>query len=271
MVVIDAEGESLRIASAFTAGAPARLADRRANPDWSTMRLVTLNTWKGDGAYRRRLIAMAEGLRSETPDIVLLQESLGAPEARLDTAAYLAETLGMDHVAWHGRRKRRMVEGQELDCTSGVAVLSRMPILASRIIALPSDPEDGERAALAARIGQVEYVSLHLTHLADGAALRRNQLETILRQIDIGPSLLGGDFNAEPASMLFDELQMADSRTLAGIAAVPTCEGRCIDHVMAVGWLPRIDDVRLVLTEAHDGVIPSDHAGLAADFGHPAP
>lgn len=235
------------------------------------MRLVTLNTWKGDGAYHRRLIAMAEGLRAENPDIVLLQECLRAPEARLDTAAYLAKTLGMDHVAWHGRRKRRMVEGQGLDCTSGVAVLSRMPILASRIIALPLDPEDGKRAALAVRIGQVEYVSLHLTHLADGAVLRRIQLEAILSQIDIGPSLLGGDFNAEPASMLFDGLPTADCRALAGIAAVPTCEGRCIDHVMAVGWSPRIDDVRLVLTEAHDGVIPSDHAGLSADFRHPAP
>jgi endonuclease/exonuclease/phosphatase family metal-dependent hydrolase len=90
-------------------------------PDWSTMRLVTLNTWKGDGAYHRRLIAMTAGLRAENPDIVLLQECLRAPEARLDTAAYLAETLGMDHVAWHGRHKRRMVESQELDCTSGVA------------------------------------------------------------------------------------------------------------------------------------------------------
>lgn len=233
------------------------------------MRLVTLNTWKGDGAYHRRLIAMAEGLGAEDPDIVLLQECLRAPEVRLDTAACLAETLGMEHVAWHGRHKRRMVEGQELNCTSGVAVLSRVPILASRIIALPTDPEDGERAALAVRIGQVEYVSLHLTHLADGAPLRRLQLEAILRQIDIGPSLLGGDFNAQPASMLFDGLPMTDCRALAGIGTLPTCEGRCIDHVMAVGWSPRIDDVRLVLTEAHDGVIPSDHAGLAADFGLP--
>lgn len=162
-----------------------------------------------------------------------------------------------------------MVEGKKLDSTSGVAILSRMPILASRVIALPQDPEDGERAALAVRIGQVEYISLHLTHLTDGAALRRIQLEAILRQIDIGPSLLGGDFNAGPASMLFDGLPMVDCRTLAGITAVPTCEGRCIDHVMVVGWLPRIDDVRLVLTEAPDGVIPSDHAGLAADFELP--
>jgi endonuclease/exonuclease/phosphatase family metal-dependent hydrolase len=233
------------------------------------MRLVTLNTWKGDGAYHRRLVAMAEGLRAENPDIVLLQEALRAPEVRLDTAAYLAETLGMDYVAWHGRHKRRMIEGQEFDCTSGVAILSRVPIVASRIIALPSNPADGERAALSVRIGQVEYVSLHLTHLADGAALRRIQLETILRQIDNGPALLGGDFNAEPASILFDGLPMADCRTLAGIGAVPTCECRCIDHVMAVGWSPVIDDVRLVLTEAADGIVPSDHAGLAADFGLP--
>jgi hypothetical protein len=65
---------------------------------------------------------------------------------------------------------------------------------------------------------------------------------------------------------LFNGLPIADCRTLAGIAAVSTCEGRCIDHIMAVGWSPRIDDIHLVLTAAHDGVIPSDHAGLAADF-----
>ena len=111
----------------------------------AAMRLITLNTWKGDGAYHRRLIAMADGLAAENPDIVLLQECLRAPEARLDTAACLAETLGMDHVAWHGRRKARLVEGREFDCTSGVAILSRLPILASRTIMLPVAAADERR------------------------------------------------------------------------------------------------------------------------------
>ena len=34
------------------------------------LRIVTLNTWKGDGAYRARLEAMAVGLATLQPDLV---------------------------------------------------------------------------------------------------------------------------------------------------------------------------------------------------------
>lgn len=32
-----------------------------------TLRLVTLNTWKGDGAYAKRLAAMTAGLAALSP------------------------------------------------------------------------------------------------------------------------------------------------------------------------------------------------------------
>jgi endonuclease/exonuclease/phosphatase (EEP) superfamily protein YafD len=117
----------------------------------------------------------------------------------------------------------------------------------------------------------MECVSLHLTHLIDDEVLRRAQLETILGRIQIGPALLGGDFNATPDAALFDGLPLTDCRILAGVPAAPTCEGRCIDHVMAAGWSPQVDDVRLVLSETTDGIAPSDHAGIAIDFGPSRP
>ena len=147
------------------------------------MRLVTLNTWKGDGAYAGRMDRMAEGLAELAPDVVALQEVLLAPALGCDTAAFLADALGLPAVTLPLRRKRRVVEGRAADSWSGLAVLSRRPILSHRTIPLPDDPRDGERAALAVELDldgiRVTVVTLHLTHLADGDALRRRQWDAI--------------------------------------------------------------------------------------------
>ena len=59
------------------------------------MRILTLNTWKCDGAYRPRLQAMAQGLAALAPDVILLQEVFATEDDRADTAGYLAQALSM--------------------------------------------------------------------------------------------------------------------------------------------------------------------------------
>jgi endonuclease/exonuclease/phosphatase family metal-dependent hydrolase len=225
------------------------------------MRLVTLNSWKGDGTYGRRLDAMAAGLSQLAPDIIALQEVLLAPSLGHDTAGHLATALGMTGVNLPLRRKQRDIQGQRADSWSGLAILSKHPILGSRAIALPMDDRDGERAALLARFDGFTLACLHLTHLADAGDLRIRQFQTIADGLD-GPAILAGDFNT-PADRL-DLGRFTDCRGALGVTASPTVlGGGCVDHVLAFGPKPHH------LHHALDPAAPcpaSDHWAVVADL-----
>jgi len=76
------------------------------------MRIVTINTGKCDGSYRRRLELLAAGLAALDPDVVALQEAFVACDGSADTAAYVARRLGLHASAARARRKPRTVEGR---------------------------------------------------------------------------------------------------------------------------------------------------------------
>ena len=242
------------------------------------LRVITLNTWKGDGPYLRRLAAMTAGLAALSPDIVALQETLAAPEAGYDTAAHLAARLGMTAATLPLRRKLRTVEGRRLESTSGLAVLARGPIRASRSVQLPDDPRDGERGALIAEIEMqarpITVACVHLTHLADADDLRRRQWQEVTAAVTgRGAAIVAGDFNAPIETFDLGGAGFADSRQACGHAPTSTLvddpSGPCIDHVLfspnrglaAAGW-------RTALGAAPPGcdVVPSDHRAVVADF-----
>ncbi|MBV8535152.1 MAG: endonuclease/exonuclease/phosphatase family protein [Alphaproteobacteria bacterium] len=237
------------------------------------MHLVTLNTWKGEGTYTKRLGAMATGLAALSPDIVTLQEVLAAPAVGYDTAGHLAAALHMTVARLPLRHKPRLVEGRTVDSTSGLAVLSRWPIRAQRSVPLTSDPRDGERAALTAEIAMPErsitIACLHLTHLADGKELRRTQWREVAAAMSgPGSAIVAGDFNASVAA--FDLHGFTDSRQACGKPETPTAiyesEPVCIDHVLskelrATGWHTALGDVPLGCD-----VLPSDHVAVMVDF-----
>ncbi|EKV27522.1 hypothetical protein C882_1368 [Caenispirillum salinarum AK4] len=244
--------------------------------------IVTLNTWKGDGAYRARLRLMAAGLAVLAPDVVLLQEALASADGGLDTAAHLADACALPHRVRHdGRRKARMVEGRRLDTTSGLAVLSRRPITGHRVVELPADPRDGDRQAVIARTTDAEGAAVviattHLTHLKDASVLRLAQRDAVLAALaDAGdrPVVLGGDFNAGPDDPVIAELS---GRRAGGVDWTPPTllpdDGRgradCLDHLFLLRGPWRVADVARVLDVADPatGRYPSDHAGVMAVF-----
>jgi endonuclease/exonuclease/phosphatase family metal-dependent hydrolase len=252
---------------------------------------MTLNTWKGDGAYKARLRLMAEEVGRLDPDILLLQECFAAPDLGHDTTAALAGATGFHSVSWPGRRKVRLCEGAEAVSTSGLAVLSRHPIRQWRTVPLPSDPRDGERAALFAEIdhpaGTILAVSLHLTHLRDAQALRRRQFEAIMTELaGVSPATIviaGGDFNAAADAEEFVNAsapsggRLVDCRRLAGAPAAATCPGNgdgaaCIDHILVRVWTDMEDwkgvGVSTVLDrpDPETGLLPSDHFGVRASI-----
>jgi endonuclease/exonuclease/phosphatase family metal-dependent hydrolase len=237
------------------------------------MRVITLNTWKGDGAYTQRLAAMAAGLHALAPDIVALQEALAAPAAGHDTAAHLATALGLDAATLPLRRKPRTVEGRVIDSTSGLVVLSRWPIRAQRAVPLTSDLRDGERAALIVEVAAprrpISIACVHFTHLANADELRRREWQEVQAAVaGCQTVIVAGDFNA-PIE-IFALGGFTDSRQACGAAAAPTyvdaTSAVCIDHVLcrgltATGW-------RAALGEAPPGcdVCASDHRAVVVDF-----
>ena len=241
------------------------------------MRVVTLNTWKGDGAYAARLAAMAEGLERLDPDVVLLQEVLDAPTLGLHTGHVLARHLRLNAVNLPLREKKRTVEGRQVDSRSGLAVLSRHPVRASLSIPLPSDAKDGERAALVVEIvsphGPLTVTNLHLTHL-DDADLRRRQLAAAQQVAKRpGTSLIGGDFNAEVDSFPLRGSGWSDCRTELGQPRRSTLvgqpDGPCLDHLLRAGHGRQPKSWRVDLDRVCEQGQPvfSDHCAIVVDFG----
>lgn len=237
------------------------------------MRIVTLNTWKNEGPYLRRLDLMARGLAALAPDVVCLQECF-AGEGR-DTAAHLAGALGLDRHVRPARAKPRRHKGAVVASTSGLAMLSRLPAVAEGACALVSDPADGERIAqrldLAAEGLSLRILNLHLTHLPgpDAARLRERQLGAALCWAGedlAGGLVVAGDLNAGAADPALAALKAQvgfEAGTFVGAWAGPA-----IDHLVLQepgGW--RVASRFRALDEVDpDGWLPSDHAAVVVDL-----
>ncbi len=242
------------------------------------LRIATLNTWKGDGDYPARLAAMIDGLTAENPDLIALQECLACPALGFDTAKALAEALGFDRATLDLRRKARRIGAIRADSTSGLAILSRWPIVGRHAAPLPEHPDDGDRAALLAEIqsphGPIILGSVHLTHLNQAADLRQAQWQRLIEAApDSDTVFLCGDFNAPAESFDLAASGFADSRTQCGTPARSTVIGApsaaCIDLVLFSDpgrWRPTAWQTALDRPRPPHGVTPSDHTAVIADF-----
>ncbi len=184
----------------------------RRPPESSGATLVSYNIRAGrDTDGRPNLGRVAALVDSVAADIVLLQEvDRGtARSGGVDQLAELRRLTGM-----HGVFGRSLFyDGGEY----GIALLSRWPILESRVTPLRAEPPEERagpahepRVALFARVdapsGPLSVVN---THLGAGAAgtYRRQELVALLAEIHRttgrrGPLVVGGDLNATPESDL---------------------------------------------------------------------
>jgi endonuclease/exonuclease/phosphatase family metal-dependent hydrolase len=251
------------------------------------MRILTLNTWKCDGAYRQRLAAMVRGLSAWQPDVVLLQEAFATDDGHADTARHLAQALGMIATVAPARHKVRVFEGHHCPSRSGLALLTREPPPAHHVLQLPSDPADGERIAQLARLvhqGQTFWMAnVHLTHLSHASALRAQQLATTLaalhRLAGASPMVVGGDFNSGPGHTEIDGLRDAPwhlCNPFDGLAKTThrTDDGRDLDldHLLLSGWPSNAVRHAAVVLDPRDaaaGPAASDHAAVMLDLDGP--
>lgn len=248
-----------------------------------TLRLVSLNTWKGEGDYPRRLVLMVQGLRALDADVIALQEDLCCEAAGLHTAGALARALGLHLNAVPARRKPRRIDGRDQDSSSGLAVLSRWPATQTRVLALPQDPRDGERVAQCVRLpcadGHWWLANLHLTHLSDRADLRQAQLATVLDALgDFARNeavVLCGDFNASASDLAIAGALGPLSDAFAGQAKTTHRDDAGRAHDLDQIFLragdeaaqPGVRHATVVLDRPDEtGVWPSDHFAVCADL-----
>jgi endonuclease/exonuclease/phosphatase family metal-dependent hydrolase len=260
------------------------------------LRLVTINTAKEDRPYRRRIDLLARGLQALSPDLVLLQETLNTPDPCYDTTLSLADALGLDAIQGPARRKPRRVCGEVIVAPAGLGLLTRLPVVAHETLTLPTDPSDGERIALFARVaipaGELLVINTHLTFLRNGAGVRRRQIEAIFNhpwlELPWTAAVLGGDLNTNLPELpdLFawvpEQWSLQDVYAAAGgpeprvtmPAYWASSYDRCLDYLISIARRgephPRWCDPAVVLTEPdEDGVYPSDHRGVMATLELP--
>lgn len=248
------------------------------------MRIVTLNTWKCDGDYDRRLVRMADGLGALVPDVVCLQECFAAPTEGADTARALAQATGLRVLATPNRSKLRTFRGRPVTSSSGLAVLVDDDEARLSVLRLPPEQRDPDRVAqlvrLSTRWGACVVANLHLTHVRHAETTRRRQLEAVLSAVDAvrgrAPALICGDFNASPVDAALlplrqrRDLDWGTPDPAALPSTLPHARGAgAVDHVLLLGggaWSWRLRGRTNVLDAADgDGVRPSDHAGVLVD------
>ena len=192
------------VALAATPPAPLDLSTR------TSFRLMTYNVHQGfDDGNVPSLDAIADTIRAETPDVVLLQE-VGRGwmiTEQHDVLTYLAERLGMQYVF-----------GPEIGDAYGNAVLSKLPVTEvdylhyERQSRLRYQP----RGAIFFRVADILVIATHLDHNADATDVRQGQMHSILAKWNLrAPAIVAGDLNALPGSAELSLLQQSGFRDLA--------------------------------------------------------
>ena len=263
------------------------------------MRVMTWNVWWKFGPWEQRQPAIEATIRDVDPDVVCLQEVIGAEDDRPDQATMLGERLGY-HVATSFAPERPWMAN---------AVLSRWPIVETDVLALPTTagrrPVRSAVLAVAdAPFGAVPVVSTHLAWQFDASGERCDQAKAIgawLRPRHdkaAFPILLCGDLNARPdademrlltglapglpARFVFqDAWERANGPFDLGYTWAETnpykegtqWPGRRLDYVLvAVPRTPPAGNVlgcRLAGVDPVDGVVGSDHFAVVADIDTP--
>lgn len=254
------------------------------------MRVATLNIWNRCGPWEERLVAIRTQLRELEPDVLGLQEVLRGEG--VDQAREIADGLGY-HVAYGSTREDPIQLGN--------AVLSRYPVVAADVVALPSGGTTERRSLLCCELdapfGRVPFFCTHLNWKLHEGHVRYEQVQVVAAEvmrrcpIDGFPPIVVGDFNAEPDS---DEIRylrgftgarrvyFADCFAVAGEGSGVTFSARTnpfagetheperrIDYIFVRGPDTRARGRALsarVCFDRADPVFPSDHYGVVAEI-----
>ena len=228
--------------------------------DWA------VTTWNLHGAHQPDIARVAEALGTESPDVVLLQET------RKAQAVTLARTLGM-RFTW--ARKHSPYTRLAPHLAEGLTILTPHSLAAAghtEVSDRASTSSWKRRIAQWARIGRLDGATLraynvHLSPHEQHAGLRRAEavrLATVVAEHgDLDEVIVGGDFNDDRDGSVIDLLPGIEHLT-----PPPTCPSRnpskVLDHVL----LPARASGVSVAVPAGDGdwAAISDHLPVTVRF-----
>lgn len=231
------------------------------------LRVMTFNIHHGaDAEDRMRVEEMAEVIRAEEVDLVLLQEVDRGVERsdRRDVIAELSEQSGLPHMAFG-----KNIDHQGGDYGNGI--LSRYPIVRWENSHLRQEKPDRERRGVLHAVVQVggAQVAVLATHLDAGDADERRLsadeiVDELLPAYEGLPVIFGGDLNEGPDGYVHQRLSgVLRDAWEAGEGdgfTIPVREPRRrIDFLFHSGDL-RADTAYVVMTEV------SDHLPVVADL-----
>jgi len=233
---------------------------------WRTLRVATYNIHRSRGLDGRTSPErIADVIRSIEPDVVAMQEVIGAGPSSAGHAEQLGAFLGMGWVMAPARHLR--------GCLFGNVVLSRFPILHHAQYDLSwktCEPRCCQRVDIA-----IDDDTLHLynVHLGTAFLERRHQasrLSAIVHDRRVPqPKIVLGDFNewmkGLATQMLSERLQSIDlrqhlrrRRTYPGVFPVLH-----LDHIYYDG---QVEVVKLELPRTRLSMMASDHLPLLAEL-----
>jgi endonuclease/exonuclease/phosphatase family metal-dependent hydrolase len=267
----------------------------------TTLRIATWNVWATYGPWQQRQPAIHAVLQAAAPDVVALQEAYESLDGTRSQAREIATTLGHEHVVF----APNLVMGEFRAGNAIVSrwPIARHAVhTLPRTVEGVADDEGEERLCVFADIagprGPVQVFCTHLSWRGDHSAIRAAQVAAIAAAVRATrprsfPAIVCGDLNSTPDS---DEIRALTGKTAVPVRGVwfhdlweQAGDGpghtahrsnpwfaknldvdRRIDYILAgnpkLGGVGHVRSIRLMGTEAVDGVIGSDHYGLVADL-----
>lgn len=192
--------------------------DRPAPAMGDSFRVATYNIHYGyDTLWHLSLEAQAQTIEASEVDVVMLQEvDAGRPTSyMIDDAMWLARRLGMKEVYL-----------PTLEHLTGIALLSRYPILDTDTLLLPSELE--QTGIIWAELDvSGQPVNAFAIWMGLEPEERMLQLDAALPFLNAhpGPAVFGGDFNSTPDSPVYASIQGAgfvEPFVSLGYASLPT-------------------------------------------------
>lgn len=243
------------------------------------LRILTWNIWNYNQWVERKA-HLVDSIRVINPDIIAFQEIRRNYLQEPDQATQLERELpGYSIVVQPAAIAEYYWEG--------LAIFSKNHIARVNYLGLSRDQHDIEdaphqRIVLGARVEWGEKsVCVFNTHLSLSEAARLRTVREVLQFIEAfsaknDPVILVGDFNAQPHEKAIEAIRQSklglkdaweESHNLeAGETwEIPTLSER-LDYIFYGKALSLISCERVGLKPDANGVYPSDHCGLVADF-----
>jgi endonuclease/exonuclease/phosphatase family metal-dependent hydrolase len=233
---------------------------------WRTLRVATYNIHRCRGLDgRTNPTRIANVIRAFDPDIVALQEVIGAGPSASGHAAELGALLGMGWVMAPTRQLRGHLFGN--------MVLSRFPIVHHAQYDLSwktCEPRTCQRVDIAIDSDTLHVYNVHLGTAYLERRYQAGRLSTIVHDRRIGtPKIVLGDFNewmrGLATEVLSERLRSIDlrahlrrRRTYPGVFPVLH-----LDHIYYEGAM---DVLKVELPRTRLSLLASDHLPLVADL-----